>query len=90
MQNCGEESLPEQLQKEEKVKEDRSADKARLEGLDFNINYWRRWARERKECYTCRRKLAPNEMESFMQVQVRRCHNHSQMRMKSSTRRYEA
>ena len=72
------------------MKEDRSADKARLEGLDFNINYWRRWARERKECYTCRRKLAPNEMESFMQVQVRSCHSHSQMRVKSSTRRQEA
>ena len=41
-----------------------------MDTLSVNINYWKRHAADRHECYTCRRHLDAAEEQRFMQIQV--------------------
>ncbi len=73
MQDQNEAFLQEQLQKEEQQKDRFSTDRARVDTLAVNITHWRNAAREKHECFTCRRKLDANEMVTFMKIQASSC-----------------
>ena len=70
MQDADCEALQKQLKQEEQLKGKKADDKARVDTLSVNINYWKRHAADRHECYTCRRHLDAAEEQRFMQIQV--------------------
>ena len=69
-QDTDSEALQNQLKQEEQLKGKKADDKARVDTLSVNINYWKRHAADRHECYTCRRHLDAAEEQRFMQIQV--------------------
>ena len=71
MQTADSEALQKQLKQEEQLKGKKADDKARVDTLSVNINYWKRHAADRHECYTCRRHLDAAEEQRFMQIQVK-------------------
>ena len=70
-QDADSEALQKQLKQEEQLKGKKADDKARVDTLSVNINYWKRHAADRHECYTCRRHLDAAEEQRFMQIQVK-------------------